>query len=145
MKNNPQQNLSFEKAPKNEIDGVLQAYLFTTQQAVASASRALFPVVDREMRRMQENANKPVNQAPEVAPPVARPTATEMLAQVATSRPEQTNAQDENLLAAESEDVVADHLKAVDAIHAELAAEKAQHDADIAAGRVNRGDYGHAA
>jgi hypothetical protein len=137
MKNNPQQNVSFEKAPKNEIDGVLQAYLFTTQQAVASASRALFPIVDQEMRRIaQANANKPVPPVAEAAP--ARPTASEMLAQVAAVQPVETDMPNdyENLLAEPDDDEsdVASHLRAVDAIHAEIEAE-----------RGNRGDYDRAA
>ncbi|MEO6513775.1 MAG: hypothetical protein ABIR37_03735 [Candidatus Saccharimonadales bacterium] len=134
-----QNNLSFEKnTPKNDIDGVLQAYLFATHAAVAGTARVLWPIVEAENRRQtHEREMKPTNPAPEVASAPIRPTATEMLAQVATNpREQQTVVDVQNILAesTDTETMATQQRNAIDAIHAEIEAE-----------RLNQGDFDRAA
>lgn len=121
MKNNPQayQGIEFDK-PTNEIVGSIQARERIIHTGVALAAQAL--MTDPEMRRlMYEQANKPVSPAPAATVTVeaVRPTATEMLAQVANSQHE-TSAQ--NILASDPDDpeVLADNLRNyIDTLHDE--------------------------
>jgi hypothetical protein len=91
MKNNPQFNFGSEyDKPTNEIAGIIQAHEFMVHNAVAGTARALWPTVEAESRRLaHEREMKPFNAAPVIVQPSIRPTATEMLAQVATNQPEQ--------------------------------------------------------
>jgi hypothetical protein len=122
MNNN--HNLSFEKnTPPNQIEGVLRAHLNQIYNAKAFADVSLLPVVRAEMKRTAEMyTTKAVNPAIEsVVAPNIRPTATEMLAQVATASPEQpTSVSDENILADNHDNpaVMADDLrKYIDTLH----------------------------
>lgn len=139
MKPNPQYNFGSEyNKPTNEIAGVIQAYERMVHDAVARTSRALSGVVEQEKRRLAaEQAAAPSVTPLEQVSTHSRPTATEMLAQVAGMQTAATeHVANDNLLTdpTDPEALAAQQRQAIDAIHAEIAAE-----------RMSQGEYDRAA
>lgn len=136
MKNNPQSNqgIEFDK-PTNEVAGAIVARQFIVHNTVDRTSRALYKIVQEELRRAAaEQYNQPMQPAP--AESVA-PSSTNVLGQAALQEQQQAaDVAETNLLTdvTDPDDLEAQQLAAIEQIHAEIAAE-----------RLNQGDFDRAA